>query len=100
MQSLSIRRTHMRVNKRIVLGLLLAISALSSSIVLGQQPKRALTNDDVIRMVKKGLSDDVIVSSIQLSPANYDVSPDALIQMHDQGVKDVVLRAMQEAERV
>lgn len=90
----------MRVNKRIVFRLLLAILVLSSLAVLGQQPKRVLTNDDVIKMVKEGLPDNVIVSTIQQFPANYDVSPDALIQMKRQGASGIVLTAVLEAERV
>lgn len=90
----------MQVNKKLVSVFLLAILTLSTLVVLGQQSKKILTNDDVIRMVKEGLADDVIVLSIQQFPANYDVSPDALIQMKKQGASNNVLKAMQEAERV
>jgi hypothetical protein len=93
-------RNNIQVNKRLVPVLLLAILALSSLVVLGQQPKKVLTNDDVIKMVKEGLPDNVIVSTIQQFPANYDVSPDALIQMKRQGVSGIVLTAVLEAEKV
>jgi hypothetical protein len=90
----------MQVNKKIVAGLLLAILAFSSLVVLGQQPKKVLMNEDVIKMVKEGLPDNVIVSTIQQFPSNYDVSPDALIQMKRQGVSGIVLTAVLEAEKL
>jgi len=90
----------MQVTKKLASILLLTLLALGSLVVGGQQPKKALTNEDVIRMVKEGLPDNVIVSTIQQFPANYDVSPDGLIQMKRQGVSGSVLTAVQEAQKV
>ena len=67
-----------------------AIFALGSVALCGaiaaQEPAKPLTNADVIKMVKSGLPESVIVSSIQASPAKYDVSPDGLIALHKAGV--------------
>lgn len=90
----------MKISREIISSLLLAVLILSSLVVLGQQSTKVLTNDDVIRMVKQGLADNVIVSTIQRFPANYDLSPDALIQMNKQGVSSNILAAMQEAEKL
>jgi hypothetical protein len=90
----------MKVLTKIASGLLVAILAINSSLVLGQQSKKALTNDDVIMMVKGGLEDTVIVLKIQQSPANYDTSVEALVQLKKQGVSRSILEAMLEAEKV
>lgn len=53
---------------------------------LRAQTPQPLTNADVIKMVKGGLPESVIVSSIQSRPAKFDVSPDGLIALHRAGV--------------
>src|SRR6201999_1896293 len=54
--------------------------------MLAQDNQKALTNADVVKMVKGGLPESVIVSAIQSSPAKYDISPDALIALQKDGV--------------
>jgi len=67
--------------------LCLAVSSLS----LARQP---LNNDAVQKMVKGGLGDDVIVSMIQSQPGRYDVSPDTMVALKNDGVSDKILAAM------
>lgn len=66
---------------------------------LAQQ--KPLTNADVINMVKGGLAEPIIISAIQLNPANYDVSPPALLKLKKAGVtskeQDAILAAMKAA---
>jgi hypothetical protein len=52
-------------------------------------------NDDIVRMAKAGLGDDVLVQTIQLQPGRYDVTPDDLIALKSAGLSDRVLAAMQ-----
>lgn len=63
----------------------------------GQQPSKPLTNAEVIKMVKAGVPEAAIVTSIQSSPAKFDVSPDGLIALHQAGVSakeiDAILAA-------
>ena len=59
----------------------------SGAFVVGaQEANKPLTNADVLKMVKSGLPESVIVLAIQSSPAKYDVSPDGLITLHKAGV--------------
>ena len=67
--------------RRIALTLLIA-----SAPVLAQDSQKTLTNADVIKMVKGGLPESVVVSAIQSSPGKYDISPDALIALQKDGV--------------
>jgi hypothetical protein len=54
-----------------------------------------VANDDIIRMAKAGLGDDVIVQTIQLKPGHYDTTPDDLIALKTAGVSDRVIAAME-----
>ena len=60
-------------------------------LVLAQQ---TLNNDAVIKMAKAGLSDDVIVSTINASPGAYDTSADGLVALKQAGVSDKVIAAI------
>ncbi len=56
--------------------------------------QQAMNNDTVIKMVKAGLSDDVIVATINAQPGAYDTSPDGLIALKQAGVSDKVIAAL------
>jgi hypothetical protein len=68
-----------------------AFVLLFSNFLLAQQP---LNNDAVVKLVKAGLSDDLIVSTITASPGNYDTSTDALIALKGAGASDKVVSAI------
>jgi len=58
--------------------------------------QEALTNDAIVKMVKAGLSANVIVSMVKTQPAKYTLSPDDLIALKSAGVPDIVVGAMVE----
>lgn len=61
----------------------------------GALARQALTNADVVKMVKAGLSPDLIAATVRQAPAkSFDMSPDALIKLKTDGVRDVVIAAM------
>lgn len=53
-----------------------------------------MNNDAVIQLVKAGLTDDLIVTTINASPGTYDVSTDGLIALKKASVSDRVVKAM------
>jgi hypothetical protein len=55
---------------------------------------QAITNDSVIKMAKAGLSDDVIVSTINSAAGNFDTSANGLIALKTAGVSDKVVAAI------
>jgi hypothetical protein len=61
------------------------------SIVAAQQ---TMNNDAVIKLVKAGLSDDLIVTTISASPGKYDTSADALIALRSAGADSKVISAV------
>jgi hypothetical protein len=66
----------------------------------GQDPGKRLTNQDVIAMVKLGLSDDVIIAKIRAAgsagadAAAFDTSVDGLKALKDGNVSDAVIKVM------
>ncbi len=46
------------------------------------------TNESIIKMAKAGLSDDVIVATINAAPGSYDTSPDELAALKTAKVSD------------
>jgi hypothetical protein len=61
------------------------------SLLVAQQ---ALNNDGVIKLVKAGLSDDLIIATINAQPGTYDVSTDGLVALKASGASDKVVAAM------
>lgn len=63
-----------------------------------QQPK-PLTNSDVIKMVKSGVPESVIVLSIQTNPTDFDVSANGLIALQKAAVSQKVMTAILTAQK-
>ncbi len=61
------------------------------SLLGGQTP---VDNVSVVKLVKAGLSEDVILSIVKTSPCAYDTSADALIALKNSGVSDKLISAM------
>lgn len=55
---------------------------------------QALNNDSIIRMAKAGLSDEVILSTLNASPGAFDTSANGLIALKKGGVSDRVIAAI------
>jgi hypothetical protein len=75
------------MRKSVIAVLLLA----ACSFLAAQQ---AMNNDSVIKLVKAGLSDDLIVTTINSSPGAYDTSADAIIALKSAGASDKVVAAI------
>jgi hypothetical protein len=69
----------------------LPLSVLCTILVLAQQ---AMNNDSVVKLIKAGMSDDVIITTINSSPGTYNTSADALISLKTAGASDKVLSAV------
>jgi hypothetical protein len=53
-----------------------------------------LTNDVIVRMVKAGVSNDVIATMVSEKPGQYSLSPGDLIVLRQAGVSDKIIGAM------
>jgi len=56
--------------------------------------QQTFNNDAIVRLVKAGLSDDLIVSTINAQPGTYDTSVNGLIALKTGGVSDKVVAAI------
>ena len=70
-----------------------AILILSAPCVFAQTQK-TLTNADIVTMTKEGFDSNLIVKDIQSSETEFDVSPQALIDLKNSGVTQSVMEAM------
>jgi hypothetical protein len=78
-------------------GVLVVASLVVMTILAGATAVNAqevLTNDGVIKMVKAGLAESVIIQKIRTSQKKFDTSTDGLIKLKGAGVPDKVIEAM------
>lgn len=72
-------------------GLRCLLVTLTVSVLFAQQ---ALDNDAVLRLVKAGLSEDVIVGMVNTQPGKYSTATDDVIALKSSGVSDKIIAAM------
>jgi hypothetical protein len=68
-----------------------ALSLTSYVYAAGGKP---ITNTDITKMIRAGLSDDIIVKAIQAEPSKLDTSPEALIELKKAGASTKILDAV------
>jgi hypothetical protein len=61
------------------------------SLLIAQQ---SMNNDSVMKLCKSGLSDDVIVTTINSAPGDYKTSADDLVALKTAGASDKVIAAV------
>ena len=60
--------------------------------IFAQAPTdNVLTNADIVKMVKAGLPESIIVREIQASRTNFGTSPTSLIELKKQGASEKIL---------
>ena len=57
-------------------------------------PQQTLNNESIIKLVKAGLSDDLIISTVNAAPGAYDTSADGIIALKRAGASDKVVSAL------
>lgn len=82
-----------------VLGVAGSVSLPLRTTVAAQAPTtsqdtRPLMNADIIRMVKSGLAEGVVISAIEANDSSFDVSADALIALKQAGISQNIIAAM------
>lgn len=83
------------------LAILLTLSILFlSSGATAQQDKTPLTNDDIVKMLKVGLPESTVVTVIQVSPTNFDTSPEAIQRLRKKGASQKVIEAVLAARAI
>ena len=75
----------------------LASSSPDASEPLGAE---ALSNEDVVKLVSTGISEDVVIAVIRESQTRFSVGTEQLAELRDAGVSDQVLAVMREGSPV
>ncbi len=74
---------------------ILLLSALIPSLVTVQVlAQQELNNDSLIKMVKAGLSPEIVVATVNSQPGHFDLSADGLIALKKAGVSDQIISAV------
>lgn len=71
-----------------------ALLVVSSMLAFGQESRGPMTNSDVLNMVKSGIGEQTIVLAIKQGNVKFDISPQSLIELKNEGVGESVLNAM------
>jgi len=61
---------------------------------VAESAQQTLSNDDILKLVKAGLEEDVIVSIIDQQAGKYSLTSDDVIALKNAGVPDKVIAAM------
>jgi curli biogenesis system outer membrane secretion channel CsgG len=72
----------------------LAITLALLFALLPATVQQAMNNESVIKLLQAGLSEDIIVTTINSSPGEYDTSVDGLIALKTAGVGEKALAAI------
>jgi hypothetical protein len=80
------------MRKALLAGVLLMAGLLVAHPPLAAQ--QTLDNTSVLKLVKAGLSDDLIVTTINASPGKYDTSANGLVALKKGGASDKVIAAI------
>ena len=77
----------------VLLALLLIVTGVSA-----QQKNPALSNDDILKMVKGGLQETTVLNAMAANETDFDVSAKALLDLKQAGISDKIIDAMLAAE--
>src|SRR5215467_1913130 len=74
--------------------LLLVLVTLSLGLSAQDSPQGVLTNSGVMKMVKAGLPESIILREIQMSRTSFDTSPNGLVDLRKHGASEAILHAV------
>lgn len=75
--------------KRVIRILALALAVAASA-------QEVLTNESILKMVKSGMGENLVVSIIHNQPGKYSLVPDEIAKLKQAGVSERILTAMAE----
>ena len=82
----------MQMTSRLLAALTMTVSLCASA---WAQPSAPMTNADVLKLLKAGIGDAVVVSAIQQAPSTaFETNVDAVIRLKASGASDAVLTAI------
>ena len=70
------------------------LATIACTLVMNVCTAAPMNNDDVIKLVKAGMSEALIFSTIDSSEPQFDVSADGIIRLKQAGVSDAVIQRL------
>jgi hypothetical protein len=67
---------------------------IAVAFAMSDEVRAPLTNDDVVRLVKAGFGETLVLQAIDINPHKFDLSRDALANLRKAGVAEAVIAAM------
>lgn len=77
----------------------LSLIAVTCYLPFGLLASAPLTNGDIVKLLKAGMSDDVILATIEANGAKFDTSANALILLKRNGASDRLVHVVLETRR-
>jgi len=74
-------------------------AATSSATIAAKGAASVLINEDVVKMIKAGLSDDLVISKIRTSQCSFNLETDAIIALKEMGASNAVLGEMMQTAK-
>lgn len=84
--------------RRIVACVLIAALPVLSSVAVARQERTPLTNEDIVKMLKVRLPESTIITVIQVSPTQFDTSPEAIEKLRKKGASQQIIEAVLAAQ--
>jgi membrane-associated protease RseP (regulator of RpoE activity) len=72
---------------------------IKQDMVNQSKTQRALSNGDVINMIKAGIGAETVIAEIKTARCSFETSPSALIELKGAGLPDSVILAMVQAPK-
>ena len=77
---------------------LMFVVAFAASCLAQAAGDAGLTNADIVKMMKAGIPESIIVREIRMSGAQLSTTPSALIQLKKQGASEGILSAVLDSQ--
>jgi hypothetical protein len=76
------------------LKIMAAVMMLVFGLIMTGKAQEPLTNDSVKKLVRSGISEDLVVQTINTQPGNYSLGADDIVALKKAGVSDRIIGAM------
>ena len=78
--------------------LIFCVALLAAPVAAQQQYEPPLTNASVVKLVRAGFKEKLLIAIIRSRPNRFDLSPDRLIELKRNGVPEKIIMAMLELD--
>src|SRR5262245_48913128 len=78
----------------LLIGICIVVASSIGTRISAQQNTPPLSVDDIVKMAKANLAEDIIISQLRKNGKAFALSPDQMITLKTAGISDNVIRVM------